>query len=77
MMRITPWHLQTSNKMKVKELIDALQILDPEMEIVVSDGYDCRFYSGAFQVQEFEGTADIGVGGTEILDQGKLPTKES
>lgn len=35
------------------------------MEVVISDGYDLRFYKGDWEIKEFEGQVDIGVGGTE------------
>lgn len=56
------------NTMTVQELIEKLQKFKPDMQVIVSDGYDCRFYRGEFDVQEFEGEVDIGIGGCLILD---------
>ena len=52
--------------MKVKEIIEQLSKFDGEMEVMVSDGYQCLFYQGSWEIKEFEGTVDIGVGGTLI-----------
>lgn len=52
--------------MKVKEVIQKLKQFDPEMEVIISDGYGFHFYNtnGAV-IQEFEGQVDIGIGGCE------------
>jgi len=50
----------------VGELIDILEVyreLDPLMEIVITDGYECESYQGNFDITEFEGIVDIGIGG--------------
>lgn len=52
--------------MKVKELIERLSEFDPNMEVVISDGYDAIFYAGEFVIEEFEGDLDIGVGGLRV-----------
>lgn len=52
--------------MKVKGLIEQLKQFDPKMEVIISDGYNYKFYhmKGAV-IQEFEGKVDIGIGGCE------------
>jgi hypothetical protein len=52
--------------MTVKELIDQLSKFPDDMEVTVADGFGCHFYNGKFEVKEFDGEVDIGVGGTEI-----------
>lgn len=51
--------------MTVGEIIEQLKQYPESVEIVVSDGYRCKFYKGSFVIKEFEGTVDIGVGGTD------------
>ena len=52
--------------MNVGEVIEKLKQFDPEMEVIISDGWDFKFYhmNGAV-IQEFEGKVDIGIGGCE------------
>lgn len=50
--------------MTVEELIKALSQFPKNMEVIVTDGYDARYYQGSWLIQEFEGTVDIGIGGT-------------
>lgn len=54
--------------MNVKQLIDALQEFPDEMEVVICDGYRCAVYRGDWGIKEFEGTVDIGIGGTDVED---------
>lgn len=54
--------------MTVQELITALQEFDPELEVTITDGFDCRHYRGAFELKLFEDipgkyVVDIGIGG--------------
>lgn len=49
--------------MKVCELIKKLKKFPPTMEVVISDGYNGTSWAGNFQIEEFEGSVDIGVGG--------------
>jgi hypothetical protein len=52
----------------VSDLIGILEKfydLDPLMEVVITDGYNCKSYTGDFDIQEFEGTVDIGIGGLD------------
>lgn len=52
--------------MNVREVIEKLNQFDPDMEVIISDGYNYKFYNmnGAV-IQEFEGKVDIGIGGCE------------
>lgn len=57
--------------MKVKRLIELLSLYDPELEVVIVDGYSCRMYAGNFEVESFKDldgqvTLDIGIGGCEV-----------
>ena len=59
--------------MKLSEMIAQLQAMQTrlgDVEVLITDGFDCRGYRGDFLVQEwhdFEGTGlmtvDIGIGG--------------
>ena len=54
----------------VQELINLLSKYNPELPVIISDGFDYAFYSGVYTVQEFvnyEGVlcCDICVGGTK------------
>lgn len=53
--------------MNIATMISKLQALQdrlgPDAIVKITDGYDCHFYSGDFEIVEFEGTVDIGVGG--------------
>lgn len=53
--------------MKCKEMIEQLQKFDPDSEIIISDGYNYKFYKGEWEINAFENDVDIGVGGTEIV----------
>lgn len=57
--------------MKVIELIKELQALHDKhgnLEVTIVDGYNYRVYKGAFEIAEFEGVIDIGVGGLIVED---------
>lgn len=54
--------------MNVKQLRDALAAFPGEMEVVLFDGYRYIAYRGDWEVKEFEGTVDIGIGGTDAED---------
>ena len=54
--------------MNVKQLREALAAFPDEMEVVVFDGYRCIAYRGDWEIKEFDGTVDIGIGGTEVED---------
>jgi len=51
--------------MKNKEMVEKLIQFDPEADVIISDGYNCRFYSGDYSIDLFEGKIDIGIGGCE------------
>lgn len=56
--------------MNVRDLVELLRKLDYNLEVKITDGYQCRFYSGDFAVNTFtdchgNSFADIGVGGCE------------
>jgi hypothetical protein len=52
--------------MKVKDLVEKLSKFDPNVEVIISDGYKLVFYHGDWLIKEFEGKVDIGIGGTDI-----------
>lgn len=52
--------------MKVKDLIKKLKKFDPDKEVSITDGYQCNSYEGDWEVIDFEGIIDIGIGGTLI-----------
>lgn len=52
--------------MKVKDLVYELKAFDPEMEVIISDGLNFKFYRGNFAVIEFDCSVDIGIGGCEF-----------
>ena len=52
--------------MKVKELIEKLSMFPEDLDVYIFDGYQCTGYYGEWEIKEFEGTVDIGVGGTLI-----------
>jgi hypothetical protein len=57
--------------MKVRELIEKLKEFDPELEVIITDGYECRTYhTKGIEIQVFEWDGkkdlDIGIGGCEI-----------
>lgn len=52
--------------MNVKQLKEALAAFPDEMEVVLFDGYECIGYRGDWEIKEFEGTVDIGIGGTQV-----------
>lgn len=58
--------------MLVGELIDKLKKFSPEMEVLITDGYNFRFYKGEYSITEFNdnGTTyvDIGIGGCQEGD---------
>ena len=58
--------------MTVSELIGQLEKFDPELEVLVTDGYNCMFYKGEYAITEFSdnGTTyvDIGIGGCQEGD---------
>lgn len=54
--------------MTVQELLTVLQEFNPELEVTITDGFDCRHYRGAFELKLFEDqpgiySVDIGIGG--------------
>ena len=54
--------------MTVQELLTVLQEFDPELEVTITDGFECRHYRGAFGLKLFEDlpgkyVVDIGIGG--------------
>ena len=54
--------------MTVQELLTVLQEFDPELEVTITDGFECRHYRGAFELKLFEDipgkyVVDIGIGG--------------
>ena len=49
--------------MKVKEMIAMLSTYNGDMDLLITDGYDCRYYEGNYSVVEFEGAVDIGIVG--------------
>lgn len=51
--------------MNVKQLIEQLSQFPEDMRVTVTDGYNCKCYNGEYSIKEFEGTVDIGIGGTE------------
>ena len=52
--------------MNVKQLKDALSAFPDEMEVVLFDGYRCIGYRGDWEIKEFDGTVDVGIGGTDM-----------
>ena len=53
--------------MTVQELLTVLQEFNPELEVTITDGFDCRHYRGAFELKLFEDlpskyVVDIGIG---------------
>lgn len=55
--------------MTVGELVDQLNKFDPELEVLVTDGYNCMFYKGEYAITEFNDNGnnyvDIGIGGCQ------------
>ena len=52
--------------MLVKELIEELSKYNQDLEVLITDGYDCNFYRGEYTVTLFKDDCeyvDIGVGG--------------
>ena len=54
--------------MTVQELLMVLQEFDPELEVTITDGFECIHYRGAFELKLFEDlpgkyVVDIGIGG--------------
>ena len=53
--------------MKVGQLISKLKEFDPDMEVLITDGYNCMFYRGNYVLTKFEDNGeayvDIGIGG--------------
>jgi hypothetical protein len=57
--------------MKVSKMIEILQSFPPDLEVMVTDGFNLQFYAGDYEIQLFEeldGTkiVDIGVGGCRV-----------
>lgn len=57
--------------MQVKDLVEKLSKFDPELEVSISDGYDCSFYhTKNIEISLFEDngitTVDIGIGGNKL-----------
>ena len=57
--------------MRVKDMIKQLNKFDQEFDVVITDGYDCKCYSGDFLIVEFEGSVDIGIGGCQFDPEGE------
>lgn len=60
--------LENKDNMTVQELINALQGFNPDLEVTITDGFECRHYRGAFDAKLFEEqpgiySVDIGIGG--------------
>jgi len=55
--------------MTVSELIGQLEKFDPELEVLVTDGYNCMCYKGEYSINEFndngDNYVDIGIGGCQ------------
>jgi len=54
--------------MKVDDMLKQLYLLRERMgnvDVMVTDGYQARCYDGEYEIKEFEGRIDIGIGGTE------------
>lgn len=49
--------------MTVKELMLKLSEFPQDMPVHITDGYECVGWFGDFEVKEFEGVVDIGIGG--------------
>lgn len=52
--------------MLVKDLIEELSKYNQDLEVLITDGYDCNFYRGEYTVTLFKDDCeyvDIGVGG--------------
>ena len=52
----------------VQELIEQLQQYSPDMEVLITDGFNALCYKGQYQVKEFTDVdgktyVDIGIGG--------------
>lgn len=54
--------------MNVKQLRDTLSAFPDGMEVVICDWCRCIVYHGDREIKEFEGTVDIGIGGTDAKD---------
>jgi hypothetical protein len=46
-------------------MIRQLSKFPPGTKVTITDGYRCNCYAGEFEIKEFEGTVDIGVGGMD------------
>lgn len=60
--------LENKDNMTVQELINALQGFNPDLEVTITDGFDCRYYNSEFcivLVKDQPGiySVDIGIGG--------------
>ena len=56
--------------MKIKEMIEKLKEYDPELEVTITDGFECRSFRGDFEfslykIDENIKELDIGIGGLE------------
>lgn len=52
--------------MRINEMIERLTALRDELgdvEVLVTDGFDARCYSGSYDIVEWKGIVDIGIGG--------------
>lgn len=59
--------------MKVSKMIEILQDFPQDLDVMISDGYDLKFYSGEYDIQLWEDLdgarcVDIGIGGLRIDD---------
>lgn len=54
--------------MTVGEIREQLSQFPSDMELLITDGFNCRCYRGDYEISEFEGCVDIGIGGTEEVE---------
>lgn len=59
--------------MKVSKMIEILQSFPEDLDVLISDGYAFRFYSGEYDIQLWEDEdgaqcVDIGIGDLRIDD---------
>ena len=62
--------------MNVKELIAELQQYPDDLEVTISDGFQGKVYTGAYEIKLFDDgcgdnvklVVDIGIGGLEVYD---------
>lgn len=59
--------------MKVSRMVEILQSFPPDLEVMISDGFNFHFFAGDYEIlllEELDGTTivDIGVGGCRLDD---------